>query len=243
MYMSDEPEINDSKKIKICIIDNYPYGFPTDRISRLESILNNMIADLEVVTIHFTQLKEEEMEQFSGVILSGSSFNVSSFYYDYKIKDKYQAEIELIRNSSQLPILGICFGHQLIAYAFEAQVCRMRMSAINQGIIFILLNETDEFVNNSNIPVNVHHRDFISPNDVNIINNFKIISTSRTKGYKIIQYMKHKEKPIFSIQFHPETHDAYYFHASLFDEQIVSKTMTIGQKILENFIWGCIYEH
>ncbi len=119
----------------------------------------------------------------------------------------------------------------------------MRLFGLGGRIIFILLKETDELITQKNIPVNVHHLDFVSPNDCKIQENFNIISTSRTMGYRMIQYMKHKEKPIFAIQFHPETHDPYYFHANVFDERITEKTRIIGEKIIDNFIWMCIYKN
>ncbi|TFG05693.1 MAG: hypothetical protein EU539_09020 [Promethearchaeota archaeon] len=175
-------------------------------------------------------------------MLSGSSFDVSDFYYNDKLKRRFTPEIDFIKESNEIPILGLCFGHQLIAYSFGAQVCRMGYSRLSGSIIFILLKKTDELISKKNIPVNVHHLDFVSPNDMKIRENFEIVSISRNMGYRIIQYMRHLSKPVFSIQFHPETHDPYYFHPNLFDEKIAAKTRTIGEEIIENFIWRCIYE-
>jgi anthranilate/para-aminobenzoate synthase component II len=117
----------------------------------------------------------------------------------------------------------------------------MRLFGLRERIIFILLNKTDELITQKNIPVNLHHLDFVSPNDCKIQKNFEIISTSRTMGYRMVEYMKHREKTIFAVQFHPETHASYYFQPSLFDERIVEKTGIIGEKIIENFIWMCSY--
>jgi hypothetical protein len=58
-------------------------------------------------------------------------------------------------------------------------------------------------------------------------------------GVKIVQYIKYHEQRIFAVQFHPETHGPYYFHANLFDERFTEKTRIIGEKIIENFIWMC----
>ncbi len=241
-FGEEQTEKSEEKKKKIIIIDNYPIGFPTDRIIRLETILNSMIADITVETIHFSDLNDKNLEHSSGYILSGSSYNVSDFYFNYKLKKKFEPEINLILNQGTPPILGICFGHQLIAYAFGAQICRMRIPGLDGNIIFIKLNETDEIINKKNIVVNTHHRDFIHPNDSKLMENFNIISTSKTKDYKIIQYMRHVNRPIYSIQFHPETHHGYYFNPNLFDERIVARTRMIGENILENFVWRCIYE-
>ncbi|MFW9874409.1 MAG: hypothetical protein ACFFG0_14990 [Candidatus Thorarchaeota archaeon] len=241
--MVEENVSEGDKQNKILLIDNYSRGFPTDRIARIETIIKECIAELELKTIHFTQFKLEMADDYLGIILSGSELNVSSFYYDERLKRKFNSQLELIQNKYQIPILALCFGFHLVAYAFGAQVCRMRILSLGGRIIFILIKETDELITQKNIPVNVHHLDFVSLNDCKIQENFEILSTSRTMGYKMVQYMKHNKKPIFALQFHPETHNPYYFHPSLFDERIAEKTRMMGERIIENFIWMCFYRN
>jgi len=242
MLMAEENSyVNDENK-KILLIDNYSRGFPTDRITQIETIINNCIEEIELITIHFTQFKPEMAKDYIGIILSGSELNVSSFYFDERLKQKFRPQLELIQHINQTPILALCFGFHLVAYAYGAQICRMSLLDLGGRIIFILLNKTDELITQKNIPVNTHHLDIASPNDCKIQKNFDIISTSRTMGYRMVQYMKHHEKLIFALQFHPETHNPHYFHPSLFDERIAEKTRMIGAKIIENFIWICYYK-
>ena len=239
--MSEENSVEKEEKDKILLIDNYSRALPTDRITRLESIINNSLAEVELKTIHFTQFKPEMAEDCIGIILSGSELNVSSFYYDERLKKKFKPQLELIQKMDRTPIFALCFGIHLVAYAFGAQISRMRLLEVGGKIIFILLKETDELIAQKNIPVNVHHLDFVSPNDCKIRENFNIVCTSRTMGYRMIQYMKHNKKPIFALQFHPETHNPYYFNPNLFDERITEKTRITGEKIIDNFIWMCSY--
>lgn len=242
MLMSEENSFENEKKNQILLIDNYSRGFPTDRITRLETIINDCISPVELKTIHFTQFKPEIAEKYIGIILSGSEINVSSFYYDEKLRKRFKPQLELIHRTYHTPLLTLCFGFHLVAYAYGAQISRMRLLGLGGRIIFILLNKTDELITQKNIPVNVHHLDFVSPNDCQVQKNFDIICTSRTMGYKMVQYMKHLEKSIYAIQFHPETHNPYYFHPSLFNEKIAEKTRITGEKIIENFIWMCSYK-
>jgi len=233
---------NESQENQILLIDNYSRGFPTDRIQRIENIVNNCIADVNLKIVHYSQFKSEKMDQYIGIILSGSNLNVSSFYYDDRQKKKFYEELKLIREIKHTPMLAICFGIQIVAYAYGAQVCRMRIPGLGGEIIFLILNETDLLITHKNIPVNVHHRDFVSPNDSEILNNFNIKSISRTKGYRIVQYMSHKNKPLYAIQFHPETHNPLFFHSSIFDDRIADKTRAVGKEIIENFLWMCYYK-
>ncbi|MFX1364024.1 MAG: hypothetical protein ACFFCE_14730 [Promethearchaeota archaeon] len=240
--MDKENILEIQEEHQILLIDNYSRGFPTDRITRIETIINDCIANVGLKTIHYTQFKPELVEDYIGIILSGSELNVSRFYYDERLKKKFRPQLELICHSNQTPILALCFGFHLTAYAYDAQISRMRLPGLGGRIIFIILKKTDELITQKNIPVNVHHLDFVSPNDCKIQNKFEIISTSRTMGYRMIQYMKHHEKPIFALQFHPETHNPYYFHPGLFNERIAEKTRITGEKIIENFIWMCSYQ-
>lgn len=239
----EEVNSKDNNNKEILLIDNYSRSLPTDRISRIETIIKNSIAEVDLKTIHYTHFKKEMGEYYAGIILSGSELNVSSFYYDDRLKKRFNPIIELIQQTDHVPILALCFGFHLVAYAFGAQISRMRISGLDGRIIFIVLKEIDELITQKNIPVNVHHLDFVSPNDCEIQKNFNILCTSNTLGYKMIQYMKHHQRPIFALQFHPETHNPYYFHPSLFDERIAEKTRTIGEQIIENFIWMCSYRN
>ncbi|MFX0031467.1 MAG: hypothetical protein ACFE8E_15135 [Candidatus Hodarchaeota archaeon] len=231
---------NHTKNTRILLIDNYPKGTQTDRIARIQEIVNCMRVEIELKTIHFSQFIYEKMEKANGIIISGSSFNVSSFYYNEKLKKKFLSQINIIQNSIEIPIFAICFGHHLVAYTYGAQICRMGLPDSGGNIIFIKFNKTDELINQKKIPVNTHHLDFISPNDCKIQQQFNIKATSRIMGYHIIQYMQHIKKPIFSLQFHPETHNIQSFNS--LNEHIIKKTISIGSEIIENFIRFCCHK-
>lgn len=241
--MEEKSDYSKEEKRIVALIDNYPIGFPTDRISRIESIVNESIANVKAKIIHFSKLTLKDVEDCIGIILSGSSLNVSDFYYNDKLTRYFDQEIELIRSIDHIPILGICFGFHIISYTFEGQVCRMRIPGLLGGrILFILLKKTDNLITKRNIPVDVFHRDFISPNDSKIQDSFEINSINGIKRYKLIQYIRHKNKTIFGLQFHPETHDAYHFRSSIYDERIIAKTREIGEEIINNFIWLSLHK-
>lgn len=240
--MENEDIEKEDEDNQILLIDNYSYGFPTDRIQRIETIVNESMADVKIKVVHYSQFEHESANHYIGYILSGSDLNVSSFYYNFKIKKRFEEVLKLIRNTKETPMLAICYGIHLVAYAFGAQVCRMRIPGLGGNVIFLVLKQTDLLITHKNIPVDVHHRDFVSPNDCEIQSNFDIKAISRTKGYKIVQYMSHKSKAIYAIQFHPETHNPLYFHSGLFDERIIDKARVIGKELIENFIWNCYYK-
>ena len=208
----------------------------------METIIRDCIANIDSKTIHYSKFNQKLADKAIGVILSGSNLNVSDFYFNKRLRKYFSPQLDFIKENNNTPILGLCFGFHLVGYAYGAQVCRIRIPRFGGRIVFIQLKKTDDIITKQNIPVNAHHRDFLSPNDCIIRKKFDILSTYNIREYRTVQYMKHKNKPIYSLQFHPETHSPNYFNPDLFDERITTKTRIVGQEIIENFIWMCSYK-
>jgi len=224
---------------KILLINNYSQSTQTDRIERIEVIIRDHPVKVVAKTIHFTEFRTEMINDCIGIILSGSELNVSEFNNDEKLKAKFNSQLDLIRNNYKVPILAICFGFHLVAYAYGAQVSRMKIKGLGGRIISILIKKTDELITQRNIPVNAHHLDFVSPNDSDVQEKFEIRGVSRSFGYDIIQYMKHNDKPIYSVQFHPETHLANYTYRNQDNEEIIKEAKQYGEEIIINFANIC----
>lgn len=97
------------------------------------------------------------------------------------------------------PILGICLGHQLIAKTFGGEVATANTESYAQVEINIL--EDDALFKDLESPMIVwsSHKDEVKF----LPENFKLLANSSLCG---IEAMKHEEKPIYGIQFHPEVH-------------------------------------
>ncbi|MFX0140608.1 MAG: hypothetical protein ACFFDN_43610, partial [Candidatus Hodarchaeota archaeon] len=70
MFTENSSENNEVNQI--LVIDNYSRGLPTDRITRIETIIKDCIAEVGFKTLHFTQFKPEMANDYIGIILSGS---------------------------------------------------------------------------------------------------------------------------------------------------------------------------
>jgi len=142
-----------------------------------------------------------------GIILSGGPLNV------YQI-NKYSFDKRIIEN--QIPVLGICFGHQILSKLNGGRVKQSKyrefgLANIRKKRESIL---TKNFFNKKNInKVWMSHADQVSK----LPKNFDVIASSQNSKFAIIE---NKKKKFYGVQFHPE----------------VTHTEN-GKKLINNFIF------
>ncbi|MHA1683501.1 MAG: glutamine amidotransferase-related protein [Promethearchaeota archaeon] len=211
-------------KKKIHVISNYNQGFFKDRtllsdtrergLNRIRILLGEDFPDqIEWSRHSFLDLEDDGVFNSilagDGVILSGSSLNLSS----EDCRELMAREMELVKQLKEkdVPTLGICFGHQLIALTFGARVDRMtgdrfaleenKLVSIEFQTPFPIYNPPPPRDTNS-MRVDENHNDEVIETD-DFTHEFVIYSKSGPAN--AIQAIKHKSAAIFGVQFHPET--------------------------------------
>lgn len=109
---------------------------------------------------------------------------------------------ELIKHfCSRIPILGVCLGHQAIGQAFGATVCRARQ--IKHGKTSRIIHTGDEIF--KDLPQcfqAMRYHSLIIKTDP-FPEEIKIIAKSEEDNE--IMAVRHKEYPLYGVQFHPES--------------------------------------
>lgn len=122
--------------------------------------------------------------------------------------------VDLIKNCGDIPILGVCLGHQAIAYAYGGKVIGAKNILHGKSSI-VQHNQKDIFANIMN-PIKVIRYHSLVAEKETLPDNLEITAESDDGE---IMGLKVKGKDIYGVQFHPE---------SILTEE--------GKKIIKNFI-------
>jgi len=127
--------------------------------------------------------------------------------------DNAGVTLDVIREFSDLvPIFGICLGHQSIAQAFGAEVVRAKNMMHGKTSQVKVTNQTDIFKDLPNeFRATRYHS--LTVNKKSLPKN--IIATSYSTDDDEIMSLQIKDRPIYGVQFHPESIMSEYGHEML----------------------------
>ena len=110
--------------------------------------------------------------------------------------------VELIRQlKGRIPILGVCLGHQAIGEAFGATVTHA--SRLMHGKTSLLTDVADDIIfKGIKKPVQVARYHSLSVQESTLPQELEV--TARSEDGEIM-VMRHREYPIYGLQFHPES--------------------------------------
>lgn len=144
---------------------------------------------MDFETVSFFDLTNENLLNKKGIVISGAPVLITEIDIN-----PYLEKVNWLK-SIEIPVLGICFGHQLIGLTFGAFGSRMKEDRDWQTIE--VFEESELF---AKLPTEIEmmedHCESIS-----IPNGFQLIAASDAC---VNEAMKHNSKSIFGVQFHPE---------------------------------------
>ncbi len=179
--------------MRTLIIDCYLPNSP--QIESLYNVLKDITVHTVEVRDHSTLSVEENVRLYDAIIISGSQRKLA----EPGVFELYANVSELIKNA-QKPILGICFGHQLIAKSFYEEVVPMRQKIEGYYVVKKLVNDEIFAGLGDKIVVMESHEEMVA----NVPYEFVKLAESPNCP---IEAIKHQVAPIYGVQFHPERFD------------------------------------
>ncbi|MDB9956516.1 glutamine-hydrolyzing GMP synthase [Candidatus Pelagibacter sp.] len=145
----------------------------------------------EIVSHKKIKITQITKENIAGIILSGGPLNV----YE---NDKFKFDKKILKLG--VPILGICFGHQVLSKLLGGRVKKSKHREFGLATINKVSNSilTKNFFNKNNSSnVWMSHADQVSK----MPKNFKVIASTKNSKLTIIENIKEN---FYGVQFHPE---------------------------------------
>ncbi len=180
--------------MKVLIVNSYHNA---DKISELAQTVG-MFCQYEVVPYREIDNDFRIGPGIDAVILSGSESRI----VDSKDRVRFGGVSRLIRNTS-LPLLGICYGHQLMCLEFGAGAAVLRES-VRDIFESVCVAEPDDifrgFRTGARISVAEEHYDYVKSASL-LKADFILLADSASCE---VEAVKHKDKRFYGVQFHPE---------------------------------------
>lgn len=174
---------------KVLVVNNYP---TRERVVRLVECLEDNGAD--VTSADWSRASASRFNSFDGVVLSGSPDMLTTA----RAQAKFAGEEEAVRDTTA-PILGVCFGHQLVARAFGGKIVKDREPVLRMVNTEVLARDRlFEGLPRSLMLLESRHEVVESLPEC-----FVLVARSDSSA---IAAMKHERRALYGVQFHPERH-------------------------------------
>jgi GMP synthase (glutamine-hydrolysing) len=182
-----------------------------------KDLLNAVAKFSERKVVNFSEFTHDYQigKDIDAVVISGSAARIVA----PEDQGKFQGVANLIR-ACDLPVFGICFGHQLLAWALGATVGSLkshfegfeRVRVVCADPVFADFKETQ-------IPLAENHFDYVQKDSLRNA-GFKLLADSASCE---VEAVKHQSKPFWGVQFHPER------------ISIKGETHPEGHRVIDNF--------
>jgi GMP synthase-like glutamine amidotransferase len=191
-----------------------------DRRAKLAELVRAVEKFSECRNVQFRNVDAdyEVGRDIDAVIVSGSKARI----VDESRRNMFKLVADLIKRLD-LPLLGICFGHQLLCTSFGCKVGRLTRPVIDRFEEVHIVKNDEVFAglkpNQTGLFFVESHNDCVKRNSLDTA-GFVLLAASQTCE---VEAVKHRSKPFYGVQFHPER------------IKIENDVHPDGHKLIENF--------
>ena len=185
--------------MKIVVVNNYKDPKQTEKaVQNIEESLGQKTSTIDYKEPDLQDRVAEKDPDL--VILTGSSALLSK----PETRKLFQPEMTLVRESS-FPILGICYGHQIIGSAFGSPMRDLGQMLRRYDHVTVVKKHPLFEGLPANLMVAESHRQELT----SVPDEFDHVAKSTATK---IEAMVHRTRPIYGVQFHPERSSAEHPH-------------------------------
>ncbi|MGD2178879.1 MAG: hypothetical protein PVG71_13780 [Anaerolineae bacterium] len=181
---------------KVLIVNTHPGENPVF-VGKLTEVLISAGAEHDVIE-GYDGPNPLEMNA-RRIILTGVPMSVSYSLAEAETQKLVDRAFRWLRDCGR-PVLGICFGHQILAHLFGGQVSTLEEAVLDPRYPLVLSREGGIFSGIQEVKVFAEHRDYVSV----VPRGFTVLS--RKNGIPYIMY--DSEREMYGVQFVPEQSDA-----------------------------------
>ena len=159
----------------------------TNSLKEIEDNLTELGHSKKVYKLN--EIKDCKFKSFSGIVISGASTLLTEINLE-----EYLRLFRFVK-IVQIPILGICLGHQIIGLLYGSEIHKGEMIDKKEHI---------EIVNNDTLFANIKNNSLFREEHseyITLPKGFYLLAKSKSCDNEV---MKHKSKRIYGVQFHPE---------------------------------------
>lgn len=162
-----------------------------------------------------------------GVVLMGSRASVTD---DHAWLDELGEWLEpIVSGTVRMPLLGICFGHQMIAHLAGARVGYLSEDREKRcGVETSVLERGELLPGRHELRVVVSHREEVKQ----CPRAFRVVARREPIA---IDGLEHEGLPLFSFQFHPEAREEFAGHAGIRESLIDARVREDNRRLLAAF--------
>jgi len=196
--------------LKIVVVNNYKEAGQIERaVQNIERCIGQLTETIDFKEPDlYTRVTESKPDL---VILTGSSALLSK----PRTRELFQPEMDLVRKA-KYPLLGICYGHQIIGSAFEAPMRDLGQMLRGYEKVGVVKRHPLFDGLPSDLVVAESHRQELTQ----VPDGFQLLAQSTTSK---VEAMVHRSKPIYGVQFHPERSNDEHPHGRIILQNLLKQ--------------------
>jgi GMP synthase (glutamine-hydrolysing) len=178
----------------------------------------------EFIVVDFRDIGDSYQitKDIDALVISGSAARI----VDPEQRAKFEGVERLIK-ACNIPILGVCYGHQLLCWSFGAETGSLPKQ-VSSTFAKVKVTKTNEifagFKEGQAIPLAENHFDYVLKDSLEGA-GFTLLANSPSCETEAVKY---KTKPFYGVQFHPER------------ITIKNETHPEGNRVIQNFYFNVV---